>query len=289
MKRYLTSFFLSVLLSFLVMVLVLVTVAVPTVLSSSTYVNIVKDTSLSEKIYNEITMHFVDLSGSSNIPVSVFEGTVSKEAVEGVVPAYTKSLMDYAFNKTDEIKDVELDLGAVESAIKGYFETFAVENNITLDDAFYNQRDLTVREVKDSINEYAKMSILKKGANIIRPYSEKIGLYSVILGVVLSILVLVSAVLIIRTHYSHSLYWITSAVASACLILLTVFGLAQVFNFFDGFIISQITVKTIVVGVLEVVANRMVIVSALALVVCMALLCYFLKLRVYKSHKTRYN
>lgn len=265
MKRYLVSFFVSLFLAFFFILLILSVVALPYFTSSNSYVTVAQKYSLGEKVYDEINMHFVDLSGSSNIPASVFEGTVSKSAVEGVIPKYTKSIMDYTFNKTDEIYDIELDLGAVESAISEYFETFANENNIERDDAFYNQRNLTISEVKDAVNEYAKMSVLKKAANILRPYTAKVTAYGVIAIGVLLLLCLVFVYALMRIDFHRFIYWVGISLGCACLLLLIVFGGMRVFGFFDGFILSEIVVKTIVTGLLKGFCDIIAIVSAVIL------------------------
>ena len=271
MKRYLCCFDLSVILCFTLIFSMVLLCAVPTATSSSTYVEISEKENLAEKIYDEINLNFIDLAGSTNIPKEVFDGAISVEQIEEILPTYIGSLVDYTFKKVDSIYEINPDFTALEENLTEFFIDYAEENSIERDDAFLKQQEKTISETKEEIISYLDLNIFKKAMDILSPYAVKVKTYGYL---AVTVLVVLCALLFIALRFvdkKHFIFWAFMSVLVSCLIAICTCLFLILTGTFDNFILSEIVMKTFVSSILKAIVLRTIYLSVFVLTFCFVL------------------
>ncbi len=271
MKRYLGCFALSVILCFALIFSMVLICAVPTATSSSTYVEISEKENLAEKIYDEINLNFIDLAGSTNIPKEVFDGAISVEQIEEILPLYIRSLVDYAFKKSDIIFEISPDFTALEENLTEFFIDYAEENSIERDDAFLKQQEKTISETKEEIMAYLELSIFKKAMDILSPYAVKAKTYGYL---AVTVLVILCALLFIALRFldkKHFIFWAFMSILVSCLIIVCACLFLILTGTFDNFILSEIVMKTFVSSILKTIVLRTICLAVSLLALCFVL------------------
>ncbi len=279
-SSYLLSFFLSFVLCITLLAVIIISVIMPSVFSTKNYLNAVEKEKVCDIIYDEIHNFFIDQSGATNIPPEVYEGVVSSEEISTVFKKSVESVMNNIFSQSQETEKLSLDFSKLEKNLSDYFNKFANENNLLIDEAFEKQLSITIESAKSDISEFLDISLLEKVGEKVSPYIpavKKWGTVSLIAALLLS--ALISTVILFLSR-RHSLFWILSALASTSLLAVLGFTVLRFGGILEGFIFKNKIMHAFITGFLKILCENVLIVSLILLVISvLALIAYILKIK----------
>lgn len=167
-KHYFPNYILTVILVFAISGLSLFSMISESLLSPSFYISSVEKHGIYQRVINYTEDYFEKNYAVSSIPSEIYMDGLDEEIVKQAVDGKINSFFDYVSGKTDKIEETEIDFSQLEENITGFFNEFAEENNVELNDAFKKQLDKTIKAAETDINSFTNIFMLD--------YIEKAGI-----------------------------------------------------------------------------------------------------------------
>ncbi len=161
-EKYVFNLILSILLVLSVLGSSILMFVKGNLLSSEGFIKNCEDKNISEIVYDEIDDYFTKSADYSRIPADVYMSAISEEDIKKLIDAKTQGLFDYINGgNVKTYLDTEFDFSALEASITSYFEDFAKENNVQVDDAYEVQLQNTIDTAISEINGFADVYMAK--------------------------------------------------------------------------------------------------------------------------------
>lgn len=225
LKHYFPNYILTVILVFVISGLSLFSLIANNMLSPSFYISSVQKHDIYRRVIDYTEDYFEKSYAVSGIPAEIYvdglEDKIVKQAVDGKI----NSLFDYISGKTDKIEEAEIDFSQLEKNISDFFNEFAEENNVELNETFTNQLDKTIRSAENDINtftniymiDYMEKAGILQNIRKVYPYIQPV-LYTLVGITVLCIILLI---FINKKELKSFLYWLSvSGICSSVILLI---------------------------------------------------------------------
>lgn len=225
LKSYIPNFLLSVLLVFSIAGIGAVGLVSDKLLSPDYYSASAEKNGVYDRVTAYAQDYFEKSYDVSGIPAEVYmeglEGDVVKNAVDGKIAAF----LDYVNGKTDSIAETHIDFTQLEANLSDFFDEFAVQNNVEVNDEFKAQLDNTIKTAEKEIETFTNVYMLD--------YMEKVGIPAKLRSVTpllpiafygligAAALCVVLICILSRKKLTSAIYWIAaSGICSAVLMLI---------------------------------------------------------------------
>ncbi|MCI7805385.1 MAG: hypothetical protein MR503_09985 [Oscillospiraceae bacterium] len=225
LKHYFPNYILTIILVFAISGLSLISLISGCMLSPSFYISSVEKHGIYQRVIDYTEDYFSKSYAVSSIPAEIYTDGLDEKIVKQAVDGKINSFFDYLSGKTDKIEETEIDFSQLEKNITDFFNEFAEENNVELNDEFNQQLDKTIKAAETDINSFTNIFMLD--------YIEKAGIPQKIRKVypvvspVLYAFIAVTAICIIllillnKKEIKSFLYWLSvSGLCSAVIMLI---------------------------------------------------------------------
>lgn len=158
-NNYAASLIFTILTTFFIIFTVFVRFAGTTVMNEKFYTDIVKSEKLTDSVLNSINKFFDDSYASSGIPAEVYLNAIDKDKLESAIcNKIENTILEI---KGEKVSDKEVfDFSEVEKSITNYFEAFAEENNVDVNEKYQEQLDKTIKAAKTEIENHIDIFML---------------------------------------------------------------------------------------------------------------------------------
>lgn len=226
-EKYILNLILSILLVFSLLGTVSMSFVKNHLLNETTYIENYERNNISQKAYDEINTYFTNSTDYSRIPADVYMSAISEEDIKSIINLKIQWLFDYISvgnTKTAVVKaDYKYDYSALEKSITDYFDKFASENNVAVDDSYnaqlQNTIDTAVSEIENYTDIYLIDLIEKTGIlSKVRKYYDLVDvLMYICIAVTVLCIVLISV--LSRKRIANILYWLS--LSGICMSIIT--------------------------------------------------------------------
>ncbi len=168
LKHYFPNYILTVILVFAISGLSLFSLISGCLLSPSFYISSVEKHNIYQRVTDYTEDYFEKNYAVSSIPSEIYMNGLDEKIVKQAVDEKINSFFDYVSGKTNKIGETEIDFSQLEENITIFFNEFANENNVELNDEFKKQLDKTIKAAETDINAFTNIFMLD--------YMEKAGI-----------------------------------------------------------------------------------------------------------------
>lgn len=226
-EKYILNLILSILMVFSLLGTVGLSFAKNHLLNETTYTQNSERNNIPQMAYDEINTYFTNSTDYSKIPADVYMSAISEEDVKSIINLKIQWLFDYitAGNSKTLIEknDYSYDYSALEKSITDYFDKFAKENNVEVDEAYKAQLQNTIDTAISEIDNYTDIYLIdlaeKTGFfGTVRKYYD---LVSILMYVCIAATVLFAVLIVISTRkrIANMLYWLS--LSGICMSIIT--------------------------------------------------------------------
>ncbi|MGN0612682.1 MAG: hypothetical protein ACI4JB_02165 [Porcipelethomonas sp.] len=244
-EKYVPGLILSIVLIFSLIGTGAAAIAKFYLLDESTYIENSDENNIPQKALEEIGTYFKNSEDYSGIPESVYMSAISEDDVKKLIDMKIENVFDYikGLDQDEDDLNAELDFSSLEKSISDYFNEFAEENNVEIDDAYKNQLQNTIDTAESEISSFTDIYMLsligKTGA-----ISKTRSLYSyldIIMYICggLALLCIVLIAVFMRKNIKNALYWISISLICASVLALIPTLCLKISGFTDRLIISN--------------------------------------------------
>lgn len=223
-------------------------------LSESTYISASDENDVPQKAHDEIEAYFRHSQDYSGIPADVYMSALPVESVKDIIDSKISKVISLYVKRTDiELDTVsDHDYTALKKSITDYFNKFAKENNVKVDNEYKTQLKNTIETAKTEIesfadvymfNEIGKTSLLKKAKDIypdLTPATYALGALSLLF------ILIIMAFCLKRTGLGC--YWVSISAISASVIMLVPTLILKLSGFTDKLIVDNESIYSAVTG-----------------------------------------
>lgn len=268
-EKYIPNLILSILLVFSLIGTALAMSAKYYIFSEDTFIENSDNNNIPEITYNEIEKYFKDSEAYSAIPADVYMSAITKSDIATIINikiSENLSIITGSENITMPFGYVKL-----ERSISDYFDKFAQENNVEINDDYNNQLQKTIStaisEVDDFCDVYMldfmnKKNIIAKAADIYK-YLDPI-MY-IFMG--LSILCIILICGISRKSFRNVFYWISMSFICSSVIMLLPTLYIKLSGMADKLLIRNENIYTAVTSYISKILNMLCITEIIMLVI----------------------
>lgn len=215
-EKYILNLILSILMVFSLLGTVGLSFVKNHLLNETTYTQNSEKNNIPQMAYDEINTYFTNSTDYSRIPADVYMSAISEEDVKSIINLKIQWLFDYitAENSKTSVERIDYSYySALEKSITDYFEEFAKENNVEVDEAYNTQLQNTIDTAISEIDNYTDIYLIdlieKTGAiEKVRKYYD---LVNILMYVCIAVTVLCAAIIVIltRKRIANTLYWLS--------------------------------------------------------------------------------
>ncbi len=269
-EKYVPNLILSILLVFSLIGTAAAMIAKYYIISEDTFMENVDENNIAELTYNEIEKYFNGSEAYSGIPADVYMSAITKEDIATIINIKISENLSLITN-FDKVPMEPISYENLERSISDYFDKFAHENNVEINDDYNNQLKKTIDTAISEVDEFCdvymldfmyKKNIIDKAADI---YIYIDPIMYIFMG--LSVLCIILICGISRKKIRNAFYWISMSLicSSALMLLPTLYvkfsGLAE------RFIIRNETIYTAITSLISKVLNTMCVTELVMLAV----------------------
>lgn len=225
LKHYFPNYLLTVILVFAISGLSLISLISGCMLSPSFYISSVEKHGIYQRVIDYTEDYFSKSYAVSSIPAEIYTDGLDEIIVKQAVDGKINSFFDYISGKTDKIEETEIDFSQLENNITDFFNEFAEENNVELNDEFKKQLDKTIKAAETDISSFTNIFMLD--------YIEKAGIpqkirkvYPVVSPafyafIAVTAICIILLILLNKKEIKSFLYWLSvSGLCSAVIMLI---------------------------------------------------------------------
>lgn len=253
LKHYFPNYILSVLLVLFIVGLSAVSL-LSTVFKASFFIGSFEKNNV-YKYSSDYTYDYFEKSvASSGIPAEIYmealDDKIIKQSVDGKINAF----FNYITGKTNKIETPDIDYSELEKSISDYFDKFAKDNNVEINDKFKTQLDKTIEAAKKDVNSFTNVLMLDymEKAGIHKKLRTVYPLISVAVYIMAGGIILIAAVIFIlnRKQISSALYWLSASGICASVIGLVPCIILKSSNYFSRLIMRTDYIFHAITGIL---------------------------------------
>ncbi|MGL5695139.1 MAG: hypothetical protein ACRCXA_13755 [Peptostreptococcaceae bacterium] len=250
------SFVISLMIMFLILVGSLSVFLDKVVLNENNYISVLKKESIYEQVEEYINENIEYLLVSSNIPIDVLSGTISKEEIEDVFDKYVSYTVSFMKNGDGEIP--ELDMAVYEKRVDDKINKFLRDNDMYVSTEFKEDLDgfkKTVLNIISSSLQIIDLSALSN-SSMVKMVAKLFAVFSNVkftLGIIFGIVVLSLGQFAVWTkRRSKRRYaWIGYSFVSSGMMMSLVGLSGYMSGFYKHIAIGVPYIKNIVVGIMQ--------------------------------------
>ncbi|MCM1225910.1 MAG: hypothetical protein NC320_00595 [Clostridium sp.] len=210
LKHYFPNYILSVLLVLFIVGFSAVYL-LSTVFKASFFIDSLEKNNV-YKYSSDYTYDYFEKSvASSGIPAEIYMESLDDKIIKQSVDGKINAFFDYITGKTDKIEAPDIDYSGLEKSISDYFDKFAKENNVEVNDKFKTQLDKTIETAKKDVNSFTNVFMLDymEKAGIHKKLRTVYPLISVAVYIMAGGIILITAGFFIlnKKEISSALYW----------------------------------------------------------------------------------
>lgn len=269
-ERYVLNLILSILLIFSLIGTGSVLFAKNCLLDSDTYIENSEKNNISQNAYDEINEYFTNSEDYSRIPADVYMSAVTQDDVKHMIDAKIENMFSSITAGTKDREQVNFDFTALENSITDYFDKFAQENNVEVDDKYKAQLQKTIDTAKTEIEDFTDIYMLElvektgliEKAEKIYSYLDYV-LYGCIGLAVLCIIIMIAASI---KRIANFFYWLAVSVMCTAVIGLIPAFYLKLSGVTDKFAIGNECVYTAYTGLMKSFIDTVMIAGIILLV-----------------------
>lgn len=228
-EKYILNLILSILMVFSLLGAVGMCFVKNHLLNETTYIQNSERNDIPQMTYDEINTYFTNSTDYSKIPADVYMSAITVEDVKSIINLKIQWLFDYITagnSKTlvDKNDYTEIHLySALEKSITDYFDEFAKENNVEIDEAYNTQLRNTIDTAISEIDNYTDIYLidLVEKTGVIEKIRKYYDLINILMYVCIAAAVLFAVLIVISTRkrIANMLYWLS--LSGICMSILT--------------------------------------------------------------------
>lgn len=267
------------------------------VTNEKSYISNSDSNNIPEKVRSEIEEYFDNSTNYSNIPADVYMSAISEEDVKKIIDGKILNLFNHYKGMLAPEGEEEIDYrkscfdySALEKSITDYFDKFAKENNVEIDDSYKKQLQNTIDTAENEIENYADVymlnlidstGILDKAFSY---YGDLAPLMYVCGGIALLCMLLLIAISLKKSSLAS--YWMAVSFICASIIMLVPTLLVKLSGFEQRLIVRNDSIYTAVTKFISKVVDGMLIFETGVIVLgALLLFLHFRKTRNLKKQK----
>lgn len=258
-EKYIPNLIFSILLIFSIIGTASLTILRYYIINETTLIESYEENNIPQKAMEEIEEYFKDSEDYSGIPSSVYMSAITEDDIRNIIDA---KIINLFTDITGENRErVNFDFTALENSISDYFDKFAQENNVEVDEAYKNQLQKTIDTAKSEIEDFAdiylmsfigKESIISKVSSIYKYLSP---IMFVCIGLALVCIILIAVVS--RKKFRFAIYWYSMAAVCSSVLMLIPTLYIKISGITDKLIIRNECVYSAVTGYISNVLNML--------------------------------
>ncbi len=289
-EKYVLNLILSILLIFSFIGAGVTAFAKYDLLTAESFIENSEENNVPKMAYDEINDYFTKSTAYSGIPAEVYVSAITEEDINNLIDAKTQGLFDYINGgNVKTYLDTEFDFSVLEASITSYFEEFAKENNVEVDDAYNAQLQKTIDTAISEIHEFSDVYMTKliDSTGIVEKIRRNldlinIGMYGCIgLAVVCVIIMFIAS----RKNIAGFLYWISVSAICASAIGLVPTLYLKLSGIINQFVIGNKTVYTAYTGFMNNCIDKLLTTEIIALAVAVVILVAGILIAKFKNKK----
>jgi len=284
-EKYIVNLILSIVLVFSLTGSMATVFAKEYLLDADTFIEVSDKHAVPEMAYNEINEYFIQSEAYSRIPADVYMSAMTVEDIKFLIDNKIKSRINYIYNVTTgdykeygitDSKEIAV-FTRIEQNITDYFNEFAKENNVEVDDKYNTQLkntiDTAISEIEDFTDVYMLNLVEKTGVfeklRSVYGYLD-IAMYGCMgLAGICLILIIVFSI----KRISNAFYWISISTICSAIIGLVPMLYLKLSGITDRFIVRNECVYTAYTSFMSDAINTILIAELLVIAVGAVLLC----------------
>lgn len=255
LRHYFPNYLLTVLLVFSVSALSVLIFAANCVFSPSFYISSAERNDVYKRVADYTVDYFEKSYAVSGIPAEIYTEGLEEKIVRQAVDGKINSFFDFVTGKTGKQEEVEIDFSLLEKNVSDYFDKFAKEKNVEINDEFKKQLDKTIKTAESEIESFTNVFMFdymeKAGVTAklkqIYPYVNT-GVYAAAAVTALCVILLI--VLNIK-RISGLFYWLSAAGLCSSAILLIPCVILKQTDYFGRLVMRTDYIYAAVTGVLN--------------------------------------
>lgn len=283
-EKYVLNLILSILLIFSLIGVGVTAFAKYDLLTAESFIESSDENNVPKIAYDEINDYFTKSVAYSGIPAEVYMSAITEEDVESIISCKMESILTYIYavgagesdNLEDMLKMEGFDTQALEKSITDYFNKFAKENNVQVDDAYNAQLQKTIDTAISEIDNFTDVYMLKLIAKTgmfgkvraIYPYIDYAMYGCIGLAAVCVIIMLIASI----KNFARFLYWISVSAVCAAAIGLAPTLYLKISGITDRLIIGNKTVYTAYTGFMNNCIDKLLTAEVIILAVAVVIL-----------------
>ena len=289
LRKYLPNIFVCIVLVFSLLGAESLAFVKYVLLDENTYVQMVDSNKVDEKVYGEIKKYFDDNYDNTGIKSDVYMNSLGADAVRDVIIDKISAACSYIDGSADKYENPQLDFTSLEKELEEYFQKFAEENNIEINDSFKAQLENTAEIAKEEINSCSDVFLLEEmnRTGMLSKARKAYKLFpAAFLGcIILAGLMLIALILINRKNIADFLYWLSCAgIASSAVMLIPCIWLRAV-RYFDRLVIRTSYIYHSVTGLCYQLLDEVIRVQCVILVVSIVIMALYVAVIKIKCRK----
>ena len=276
-EKYVLNLILSIILVFSVIGATAVFFVDCNLLNADKYIEISDEKNIPKMAYNEINQYFTDGEDYSKIPADVYMSVITEDDVKELIDLKINSVVSYMNNGSEQLSlKTEYDYTDLKNSITDYFNKFAEENNVEINDYFNTQLEKTISTAISEIESFTdiymfeivdKTGMLQK-INKVSPYINPIKY--VLMGAAVLLVVLI--VFASRKNICNILYWIGIPTLAVGVLVLVPSLYLKITGIAEKFIIRNDCVYTAYTGFMNDIIISMMITGLVILLISVCVL-----------------
>lgn len=241
------------------------------VLKSDTYIEVIDEQNVPDKVCEELTDHFEEKANATGIPKEVYEGVLENPVVQDVMGNVVDGAFDYIKGKAKGVdyEQAKEKLSPLKDSIKKYLEDYADKNEVEKDEEFYEKTEKFADDeseyIIDSADVYKFSTVEKAGylkyAKFVADHiNELIAASSAAVGVFMIILFLFNL-----KNKKNYLYWFSIALFIMSAAYLGICIYVKQTNYFDRFAIKAPPVFSAMTGAGYKFADQLIMINSIVI------------------------
>lgn len=290
LKHYFPNYIITILLVFSIIGLSAVAFISNYVLNPSFYIDSAQKHNIYRHCANYAENYFEKSYGASGIPAEVYMEGLDEKLIKQAVDGKINAFFDYVYGKTEKIETAEIDFSQLEKNLSDYFEKFAQEHNVEVNDLFREQLDKTLKAAEKDFESFTNAYMLDYIKKIgvpqkLRTFYPMVKTVLCVLVGVISACILIMAVLNIK-DFKSVFYWLAVSGLCASTLGLIPCWLVNHKDYFSKLIMRTDYIYFAVTGVLNDAVDKFMHSQVIILAVSAALMLIFVILSAIFGRKT---
>lgn len=261
LKHYFPNYILTVILVFAICGLSLFSLISESLLSPSFYILSAEKHDVYQRVTDYTEDYFEKNYAVSSIPAEIYMDGLDEDIIKQAVDGKINAFFDYVSGKTDKVEEAEIDFSQLEKNITDFFDEFAEENNVELNDEFKKQLDKTIKAAESDISSFTNIFMFD--------YMEKAGIpqkirkiypvvapafYAFIAAAAVCVILLI---LLNKKEIKSFLYWLSVSGLCSSVIMLIPCVILKFSDYFSRLIMRTDYIYSAVTGLLNDTVNSL--------------------------------